>query len=66
MDLVDLDRLYWILIYWRGVTATIVVSSISSDWVCLFRAFVGEVAGTTCYNPGLERPGRGAGDTSQA
>ncbi len=45
MDLVDLDRLCWILIYWRDIAIAAAVSSISSDWVCLFRAFIGKVAG---------------------
>ncbi len=41
----DLDRSCWVLIYQKGVAATAVISSISSDWVCLFRAFVDKVAG---------------------
>ncbi len=45
MDLADLDKLYWVLIYLRGIVATTVVSSMSSGWVCLFRAFVSKVAG---------------------
>ncbi len=43
MDLMDLDRLYWILIYRRDVMTTTMVSSTSSDWICLFRAFVGKM-----------------------
>ncbi len=45
MDLVDLDRLYWVLVYQRDVAAIAVISSIFSGWVCLFRVFVGKVAG---------------------
>ncbi len=45
MDLADLDRLYWILMYQRDITTTTTISSMSSGWVCLFRTFVGKVAG---------------------
>ncbi len=45
MDLVDLDRLCWVLVYWRGIVVAIVVSFMSSGWVCLFRIFVDKVAG---------------------
>ncbi len=47
MDLADLDRLYWILIYWRDIMTTTAISSMSLGWVCLFRAFAGKVAGAT-------------------
>ncbi len=40
----DLDRLCWVLVYWRGVMAATVVSSMSSGWVCLFGTFVDKVA----------------------
>ncbi len=45
MDLIDLDRLCWILIYRRGVVIVIAISSMFSDWICLFRTFAGKVAG---------------------
>ncbi len=47
MDLADLDKSCWILMYWRGIAIIVMISSISSDWVCLFRAFAGKVADTT-------------------
>ncbi len=45
MDLVDLGRLCWILVYRRDVVTAIAISSMSLGWICLFRAFVGKVAG---------------------
>ncbi len=45
MNLADLDRLCWILIYQKDVAITVMVSSMSSGWVCLFRIFADKVAG---------------------
>ncbi len=47
MDLADLGRLCWVLIYRRGATIAAAVSSMSLGWVCLFRAFVDKVADVT-------------------
>ncbi len=47
MDLADLGRLCWVLVYRRDVATVVAISSMSSGWVCLFRAFVDKVAGVT-------------------
>ncbi len=47
MDLADLDRLCWVLIYRRDATIAAAISSMSSGWICLFRAFVDKVADVT-------------------
>ncbi len=50
MNLTDLDRSYWVLMYRRGVVVITVIFSISLDWICFFRIFAGKVAGiTTIY-----------------
>ncbi len=45
MDLADLDKLCWILIYRRDIAIAATISSTSSDWVYLFKTFVDKVAG---------------------
>ncbi len=47
MDLVDLDRLYWVLMYWKDVVIAIAVSSMSLGWICLFGAFVDKMTDVT-------------------
>ncbi len=50
MDLANLGRSCWVLIYRRDIVTAAVVSSISSDWICLFRTFADKVAdATTIY-----------------
>ncbi len=45
MNLADLNRLYWVLMYWRDVAIATIISSMFLDWICLFRIFVGKMAG---------------------
>ncbi len=45
MDLVDLNRLCWILMYQKDVMAVTMVFSMSLGWICLFKTFVDKVAG---------------------
>ncbi len=40
MDLADLGRLCWVLVYRRSIVAMAAIFSISSGWVCLFGTFV--------------------------